>query len=122
MRLPPLPFDSYRDRWRPRVRYPRSAGGYPAGDTPVNELRPPPPSLQSLSTPPASSAQQAIDRLIARLVEKQIAKHHAEIEAACLDAITGGQHGVLVNGLEVSVDPRVPYGHIYYGLPADDPD
>lgn len=47
-----------------------------------------------------------------------LAERLAALEAACEEAVQGGEHGVLVlyrsdGWYSVGVDPRVPYGYIF---------
>lgn len=51
-------------------------------------------------------------------VNQRINQFHQDLDTICEQAVQGGKHGVLVKwgeGLsyEMSVDPNVPYGHIY---------
>jgi hypothetical protein len=55
---------------------------------------------------------------IAERVAAESAKRAANIEAVCVRALLGGQHGVLVETGEftevASVSPEVPFGEIHY--------
>lgn len=40
--------------------------------------------------------------------------HHAEVETACEEALTGGAHGVMLTADGyIGVDPEVPYGQVH---------
>lgn len=59
-----------------------------------------------------------IEDAVAELVAGHVAKVDAAIEVACEAAVQGGVCGVLVirdpdGSVEVSVNPRVPYGYRY---------
>lgn len=51
------------------------------------------------------------------LVDRMVARFHADLEAMCETAIQGGEHGVLVTweGMTytIEVSPDVPYGVIH---------
>lgn len=54
---------------------------------------------------------------IAGIVDKILRQHHAIEERALEQAVQGGEHGVSVTHLGMSiravVDAAVPYGHLY---------
>jgi len=61
----------------------------------------------------------SLDDLISRAVTAAVREDNAKVEAACEDALQGGEHGVFVlrsrlgRVLQAEVNDLVPYGKIY---------
>lgn len=58
--------------------------------------------------------QRALDAGIMQEVEAAARARQEVIDRVCEEALQGGVCGVSVYGLEVMVDPEVPYGYIHH--------